>query len=136
MTDGPASRTELGPNQVDAWPTKRLFIEIKSTHEILPHLADALAKSGLAARQIVIIAFDFAVIASARRAFDRYEMTLLCRTRWKPRAWRWGRALGRFLARAQRARLDALGTDPARTYLLGDSDSAGAGEVRRVGRAG
>jgi len=87
---------------------KRLLIEIKSGPDVLPRLASDLAASPLTKDQILIIGFDLQTMTAARRALDGHPMALLCRTRWKPRALRWGRALPRFLARARRSGMNAL----------------------------
>ena len=87
---------------------KRLFIELKSGREIVEPLARELSASELAPEQIVIISFDLEAMKAVKRDLGAYATALLCRTRWKPRTLGWGRALGRFIARARRAGLDAL----------------------------
>jgi glycerophosphoryl diester phosphodiesterase len=54
-------------------PGKKLVIEIKCGPEILPGLQAALAGSGLLPAQIVVVAFDFRVVAAAKQQLPRLK---------------------------------------------------------------
>src|SRR5690606_10719734 len=53
---------------------KRVLIEIKCSSEVLPELARVLAASGKPPEQLVIIGFDYATMALARRLLPRHEV--------------------------------------------------------------
>jgi glycerophosphoryl diester phosphodiesterase len=56
---------------------KRFFVEIKCGPEILPALKECLEQSKIKPEQIVIIAFDAAVIQGARRLMPQYKANWL-----------------------------------------------------------
>jgi glycerophosphoryl diester phosphodiesterase len=58
-------------------PGKRVFIEIKSSAEIIPELERVLGASGLSTEQVVIIAFDYDTIVKAKKWMSQYECAWL-----------------------------------------------------------
>ncbi|MCM2372926.1 glycerophosphodiester phosphodiesterase [Aporhodopirellula aestuarii] len=58
-------------------PGKRIFVEIKCGPEIVPTLNKQLTVSGLAPNQIVIIAFNEAVVKACRQSMPQYQCNWL-----------------------------------------------------------
>ncbi len=58
-------------------PGKRVFIEIKSSAEIIPELERVIGTSGLRTEQVVIIGFDFDTIVKAKKWMPQYECAWL-----------------------------------------------------------
>lgn len=56
---------------------KKIFVEVKCGVEIVPKLAETLAKSGLRPEQLVVISFDAEVIKATRRAMPAYKVNWL-----------------------------------------------------------
>jgi glycerophosphoryl diester phosphodiesterase len=53
---------------------RRIFIELKNGPESVPELVRCLARSTLSLAQVVVISFDFAAAAAAKRALGRSEV--------------------------------------------------------------
>lgn len=51
---------------------KRVFIEVKGGPEVVPVLERCLARSRVEARQVVVIAFDFATVQAAKKALPHH----------------------------------------------------------------
>lgn len=83
----------------------RLFVELKAGPECVPGVAAAVQAGGLAAEQVLALAFDEAVVAAAAQALPENEVCLLLdAAQWTPRG-----ALERKIARARE--LGARGFD-------------------------
>ena len=91
-------------------PGKRIFVEIKCGPEIVAPLRKRLAASKLSDQQIVIIAFDEAVVEACRRLMPQYKCNWLTsyekeneRAAWKP-------AKQVVVAKLRRTKATGLGT--------------------------
>jgi glycerophosphoryl diester phosphodiesterase len=58
-------------------PGKRVFIEVKSSPEIIPELDRVIGASGLKPDQVVIIAFDYDTIYKTKKWMPQYECAWL-----------------------------------------------------------
>lgn len=89
---------------------KRMFIEIKCRHEILPILEDVLQASGKKPEQLVLIGFDYATMTKARQRFPALAVYWLAsyaankKTGKRP-------DLETLIAKARAARFDGLNLD-------------------------
>jgi glycerophosphoryl diester phosphodiesterase len=109
-------------------PGKRLFMELKSGPEIIPPLAAILAGSGLHPEQAVILAFDAAVVAAAKRQFPRIKRLWLTDYKWEWRKWGWAPSIEEVLRTLAETGADGLGSSAHR--------SVDAGFVRALRAAG
>lgn len=89
---------------------KRIFIEIKCGPEIVPALQKQLAASGLNDQQIVIIAFNAAVVQACRRAMPRYKCNWLTSYKRKP-------AKQDVIASLRRSTATGLGTQGNKKFI-------------------
>ena len=87
---------------------KRLVVEIKCGREVLGPLRDALAASGLAAEQVVLIGFDLKTMTAAKKHLPDHEVDWLCVLRKDPKSGSWKPPAGELLAKVRRAGLDGL----------------------------
>ncbi|QEG41749.1 glycerophosphodiester phosphodiesterase [Roseimaritima ulvae] len=89
---------------------KQIFVEIKCGPEILPELKKQLTASGLAAEQIVIIAFDQAVVRGARRMMPQYKANWLTSYKQNKVTTQWTPSRSRVLEILQQTSATGLGT--------------------------
>lgn len=81
---------------------RKFFVEIKGGVEVLPELKACLERSGLKPKQVVIIAFDLAVLEAAGKELPEYaRLWILSYGKKEP-------TLGAVLAEAKRAGVDGL----------------------------
>ena len=57
---------------------KKIYIEIKCGHEIIPPLLDTLAASGLRADQVVVICFKESILRALKAKAPEYAVSWLC----------------------------------------------------------
>lgn len=89
-------------------PGRRLLLEIKSGPETVEPIAALLAESGLAPRQVVIIAFDEDVVRTSRRLLPDHSAWLLSGFR-RASDGTWSPTVEELLARTARCGADGLG---------------------------
>jgi glycerophosphoryl diester phosphodiesterase len=88
---------------------KLLFIELKTGPEIVAPLADVLKRTGLAAEQIVIIAFDEQVITACAKQLPAFRRHLLAKYD-EQEDGTWTPGADDVIAAVRRTRADGLGT--------------------------
>ena len=89
---------------------KRIFVEIKCGPEIVPTLQQRLVASGLTEQQIVIIAFNKAVVQACRRSMPRYKCNWLTSYRRQTELAGWKPAKQEVIASLQRTGATGLGS--------------------------
>jgi len=89
---------------------KRIFVEIKSGPEIVPALGKQLAASGLNNEQIVIIAFNEAVVQACRRSMPQYKCNWLTGYKRKNEQADWTPAKQGVVTSLRRSTATGLGT--------------------------
>lgn len=83
---------------------RRLLVEIKCGVEILPVVEAAMQASGVSSSALLLMSFDCAVTAEAKRRFPAVEV-------WQIIEWRRGLAVADLIAQARAAGLDGLDLD-------------------------
>ena len=96
---------------------KRIFVEIKCGPEIVPALQKQLSAADLADEQIVIIAFDDAVVQACRRAMPRYNCNWLTAYKQASKQADWKPTRDDVLSKLQRAKATGLGTQANREVV-------------------
>ena len=89
---------------------KRIFVEIKTGPEIVPALRKQLAASTLDKEQIVIIAFNEAVVEACRRTMPQYKCNWLTAYKRKEKEADWKPAKQDVLTSLRRTGASGLGT--------------------------
>jgi glycerophosphoryl diester phosphodiesterase len=87
---------------------KRLFIEVKSATACVPELARAIARSGAAAKSVVVIGFSLETMTVAKRALPDFEVCWIVERKRNWRNGRWTPAADWVIERVRNAGLDGV----------------------------
>ncbi|MEX0742205.1 MAG: glycerophosphodiester phosphodiesterase [Phycisphaeraceae bacterium] len=110
---------------------KQFFIELKSGVDIIDALVETVERSGLAAEQIVVIAFDAEVITEVRRRLPDIAANWLVGYKHDEAAGTWSPSLDRVLTTLHRSGASGIGTHANRDVV--DETFASALRKRDLG---